>query len=271
MKKLGKILLIIIAITVLFVGAIFYFTRELPKEADAFLLLLREKRYLDAYSSTSSHYQKIVKFEEFENVMSELSYDEVIDVFWKKREIINGNQGKLYGLATMLNGNTFEIELSLLKENGDWEVSYINDPRTYSILNELESIPSDEDIIVLVESTLLLIIQDYYKNNYHDTYNSIAQLWKNQQTFESFDVQMKNSLKGVHNDSSLISREDPILTSKPKIIRENNYSKLHIQGQYSNESLIFDLFYIYEHPNWKLANIGLEWLKDSDNSSLNIQ
>lgn len=260
MKKIVKILLKIFIVIACFVGLLILITRGLSKEVSSFFALLNENKIEAAYESTSTIFKESVELSVFQNIMTELSYDKVVDTFWSSRYISSGNQGKLKGKVISKNGSSFPVEILLVKESGEWKISLIKDNRIENLLREVENLPSDEEILTLIEDTLLILLKDIKKDDYSESYNAIARIWKSQQSREDFNSQLNSSLETLEIDESLISKDDPILTMKPNISRQNNLSILELQGQYLSEGLDFDLTYIYEYPDWKLSNLKLNWL-----------
>ena len=119
----------------------------------------------------------------------------------------------------------------------------------------LASIPSDQDLQSLARETLLEFDRGIAAKDMTSFYNSISQLWQNQTSVNDFDeafrtfIVLELSIAGIAGV--------PAIFDPPRFVDKN--ALLNLSGYYSTtpSRVLFDLKYIYERPDWKLAEISL--------------
>jgi len=117
-----KILLSILALIIIVVGLVLYFTKTIGEIADKQLVALREGDLTTAYSYGSKDFQATTTQEDFKNFVNAYpSLKHNISSLWSSREI-NHNTGTLTGTLTSTDGTVTPIEYHFIKENGEWKI-----------------------------------------------------------------------------------------------------------------------------------------------------
>lgn len=106
-----------------------------------------------------------------------------------------------------------------------------------------------------------LFIQDLSQKNFDATYASLSDLWKNQTTIDQFTEAFQKFLDLEGKDFSFVQSTEPELLTSPAVQQtEDNKVIMVLQGKYTApnaEMLLFDLRYIQENNEWKLAGINI--------------
>jgi hypothetical protein len=102
-------------------GLVFFFTSGMTDSAGVFLTAVKEKRDDQAYRSLSEEFRASTSLPEFVAFLDESALRGFKEVSWSSLSIKNSN-GKLKGVVTTESGGSVPLELSMLKENGQWRI-----------------------------------------------------------------------------------------------------------------------------------------------------
>lgn len=117
-------------------------------------------------------------------------------------------------------------------------------------------VPSDEELIVLVDESMQDFRRAISDGDFSDFYDTLAEPWQEEtnprKLEDGFDIFIKNP-----QDVKKIDGMEPEITGKPRIKRELGYKMLNVDGEYdtSPRTVKFELKYIPEGKDWKLSAI----------------
>lgn len=124
--KVMKILLIILAIIVVAVGLVFYFTSGLSSTAEKQLSDIKAGNMEAAYSLTSKEFQQVTSIETFKSYVEKFPIlKDYKSIKFTERKI-ESNVGYLAGTIEGTDGTKMKIEYQLVKEDGKWKIQAIN-------------------------------------------------------------------------------------------------------------------------------------------------
>lgn len=246
MNKIIIIIIIAFVLILCLVGLVFYLTSNATKVANGFLVSIENNRINDAYQYTSSQFKEVQTLDDFKIFIDKYSLSEYESVFWnaKSRDL---DTIKLEGNIKTKDGYIIPTKIELLKEDKEWKILNIN---VNNIESGKETIPSDSDLIELVNSSINIFKQSFVEDDFSILHNSISKIWQSQinkqQLREIFKPYVDKKI-----DIDNLNFSDPVFSDKPKLDKNNI---LIIEGYYLNDGyppFHFKIDYIYEHPNWE--------------------
>lgn len=117
---LGCVAAVIVAI----VGLVWYATSGMTAAADKFFATARNGEPAEVYAMTSAELHNATSSEQLASFIQANRFDQVAETSWSSRSIKNG-LGSLEGSLTLDDGGVIPLSLQLVKEGGDWKVSFI--------------------------------------------------------------------------------------------------------------------------------------------------
>jgi hypothetical protein len=251
-KKIMIIVIVIIVALVSIFGLVFYFTKDATKAADNFFSLLKSGDINGAYDSTSSVFKQNTSTEQFKTFTENPSISKFSSVFWNSRSV-NTSGATLQGSFKTTDGNTLPIDVVLVKENGKWKILSVSIKSGVS--TQENKIPSDSELIKLTNDTVLSFANAIKNEDFSVFYSSISELWKNEITSEKLKEIFKSFIE-AKADLTVVKEITPVFSNKPAI-GENGELLLSGYYPYKGTTLNFELTYVFENPNWKLAGIKI--------------
>ncbi|MFN7097532.1 MAG: DUF4864 domain-containing protein [Gammaproteobacteria bacterium] len=120
----------IVGAIVLLIALAFYFTSALVKPVYAQMDAIRHGDIVKAYSYTSQDFQKVTSLTAFKQLVEDFpAIANNKDITVTRRELNNG-LGLVDATLTSDTGGTIQIKYQLVKENGEWKISYLEVPAT---------------------------------------------------------------------------------------------------------------------------------------------
>lgn len=120
--KIMKIILAILAVLIIAIALIFYFTSGISDVAHQQLSALKSGNVDSAYSMTSKEFQQVTSLDDYKKFIE--NYPILKDyksVSFKERKIENG-AGYLNGTIEDADGRQLRIEYQLIKEDNKWKI-----------------------------------------------------------------------------------------------------------------------------------------------------
>lgn len=117
-----------IATLIVFIGlGTFFFSTMggLKDAARAEIDLLRDGQYVQAYQASSSSLQRKMNSEDFKLVTESIHFDDISEYSFDSFNVEN-NVGSLSGSVVFKNGDSGEINVTMLKENDKWKLAAIS-------------------------------------------------------------------------------------------------------------------------------------------------
>ncbi len=133
-------------------------TNDSAGEAEAFLLLLRERKTAEAYhETTTAHFRALQTPQEFDKMMELLGLPLTyrLDV-WRDRTLELDNRSRIRGTLIDLGGQDVKFTVDVVREQGDWKINaFVDDDRANVGPGAwFKQIPLRDDLNVLTGKTM---------------------------------------------------------------------------------------------------------------------
>jgi len=256
MKK--KVLLVIgIVAGVALLGGVVAFaaTRGLPNAAAAFLTLIEQGRFDEAYHSTAAAFRHETDEDLFVAFISRTLLPEYAGASWSSRVIENGI-GRLDGTVKTKDGARIPVTLEFVKEEGDWKVLSMQMADAGFVRTDgAVPIPPGEVLIRLTNDAVEELAHAINGRDFNAFYGSISRLWQRQTTPE--ELHRAFTLFTAQNINLLPALETPPLFDAPPSVDASGV--LALEGHYPVEQkpVGFTLKFIHEEDDWKLLAINV--------------
>jgi hypothetical protein len=120
--KVMKIILAILAVIIIAIGLLFYFTSGLTGVANEQLSAIKSGNIEAAYGMTSSAFQKETSIENFKSYVEKYPIlKNYKSVSFSERKFEN-SMGYISGVIEDTDGSKLKIEYQLIKEDGKWKI-----------------------------------------------------------------------------------------------------------------------------------------------------
>ncbi|MBJ9224702.1 hypothetical protein GHT39_03365 [Citrobacter braakii] len=118
----------VIAALVIFIGIgtfLFSTMGDLKDAARTEIDLLRNGQYVQAYQASSSFLQRKMNSEDFKLVTESVHFDDISEYSFDSFNVVN-DVGSLSGSVEFKNGESGEINVTMLKENDKWKLAAVS-------------------------------------------------------------------------------------------------------------------------------------------------
>jgi hypothetical protein len=256
MNKWLKIILVIAAVVVLGVAAVFYYTSGMVDTANAFFKAVKDRDIAKARSYLAEDFKASTDEKALTDFLSKGAILNFKDSSWSNRQI-SGDRGELNGSITTETGGVVPIKMTLVKENGNWKIYAIEKP-TAGLRPQGSSpaIPGKADQVSLVKQSMHDFVVSVQNKNMEHFRSTVSQLWQKQYTAEQLNQAFKSIIDSDAN-WSVLDDVDPILANEPKV---DDNAVLFLAGYYPTKpsQVYFEQKYIYEGVSWKLVGFKIE-------------
>ncbi len=271
MKKFLKVLGIIVWAIVLIIILAFVFTSGIAKTANTMFHDLKMWNIEQVYQSTAGQFQAATTLDQFKSFVNDARLNTNESVFRSSREVVN-NRGFLNGTLKLVDGSKLPIEVDLIKEDGKWKVLSIYMPQWWLIDKEQTSyenqwlvlqqepviaeIPSDREIMMLVQTSIMLFAEGIKREDLTIFYNNISQ-FRQEQTSPGELTQVFYPFIENKIDFSSLFWVEPQYSALPEI---DNNGILFIKWwmPFEETAVIFEQKYYNENGEWKLFWFALQ-------------
>ncbi|MBI4470480.1 MAG: hypothetical protein HY650_14280 [Acidobacteria bacterium] len=239
-------------------GVVFYATRELPRESDAFLTLVEQGKIAEAYQSTAAEFRAGTSEEEFRRFLETTSLGEYQSASWSSRSI-ESERGKLEGTITTKSGGKIPLTMEFVKEGGAWKIYAMRKPRgglTDETGESKPSLPTEAEAEQLARETLASFGQAVKVKDFTVFYESLSPIWKKETDVAGLQSNFQSFMSADLDLSAAIAA--PIEWEGPASLDEND---LHVLAGCMPEiprpdsALTFDLKYHFGGARWELVGI----------------
>jgi hypothetical protein len=177
---------------------------------------------------------------------------------WSSRSIVN-DRGRLEGSVVTTSGGVVPLEITLIKENGEWRIYSLKKPQAGLASAETPK-PSTEDQVRLIKATTHAFANAVARKDFNAFYGGISGLWQKQIT----PAQMGKSFQSFVDSGAnllVLDRLDPVITGTDF----DSDGLLVVSGRYltSPSTFKFENRYLYEGLDWKLAGLHVNLVKDT--------
>jgi len=255
MKKLGKVLLVVLAMVVVLVGLVFWGTRGLPEAADSFFGLIRDGKVHDAYLATAEEFQAATGVDGFQQFLQTTSLSEFQSASWSSRSI-SGDTGQLEGSVTTRTGAQIPLRLDLVKENGAWRILAVHKAEAGVVTAEsAKEIPADAELQRLATDAVVALGDAINRDDFTVFYASVSRLWQSQVTAEELREAFR-PFREAGIDLTAARGQTPAFDEEP-VFDADGVLILHGYFTIQPAPAIFRVRFVYEHPEWRLIGINI--------------
>lgn len=233
--------------------------KALTQPGENFLQLIKDNNIDMAYLTTANEFQDATTLEGLSYMIDNYNLRNYKTIDWTEAES-DGATGRLVGNISFEDGKTLTLTARIINKNDAWMIQSLqfNNPN----LAQEKNLPTSPDqFVTLINETMRLFVTDLQKKSFNDTYNALSDLWKSQTDLQTFTEAFQKFLDLQGKDFSFVMNTNPELLNPPQVQpTEDNNVIMVLQGKYTSpteESLLFDLRYIQENNQWKLAGINL--------------
>jgi hypothetical protein len=151
--------------------------------------------------------------------------------------------------------NKVTFKLSYLQEGSAWKLMGIN-VQAIPFVENTGKVPSEKELKALALDSLLSFNDAIQTKSFEKFHNKIAKLWQKEVTPDKL-LQIFQAFIDKEVDISSIAKLTPIFAKVPAV---NDDGLLVLQGSYPTKpsKVTFELKYVYEDENWKLAGINVQ-------------
>lgn len=270
LKVVLAVLVLIVLVIAVSVVSVFRMTSGLVDSADQFFLAVQEKDYSKAYSQLAEDFRASTDFQQFESFLQSTALVNYKSASWTSRSI-SGGTGELEGSVKTQDGGEVPIGVKLVKEKDDWKIlSLVKEPAgllggedrpsafqgSAATAEATNQVPSQQKLNQTLKKSMLEFASAVNSRDFTNFHQGIAKLWQSQITKE----ELYNAFKTFSDqeiDLTVLQDIEPVFSNKPHI---NESELLVLKGYYPSQPSVvyFELLYLYEHPEWKLASIDLQ-------------
>src|SRR3981081_1175094 len=256
MNKWLKILLGVVAVFVLAIAAVFYFTSGMVESADAFFTAVKQKDIAKARSYLAEDFKASTDEKALTAFLSKGAILNFKEASWSNRQS-SGGGGELNGSITTETGGVVPIKMMFVKENEAWKIYAIQKP-TAGLQAEDASpaVPSKTDQVVLVKQSIHDFVVSVEKKDMEHFRGTVSQLWQKQVTTEKLNQAFKPIIDSGAS-WSVLDRFEPVFSSDAKI---DESGVLRLAGHYPTKpsQVYFEQKYLYEGVAWKLIGFNIQ-------------
>lgn len=255
MKKFLKIVLGILAIVVLVMAAVFYFTSDMVKVADGFFNAVKSRDISKAYSYLSDDFKASTSQEALSDFLSKSGLSAFKSASWQNRSI-SGGRGELTGSINTESGGVVPIKLSFVKGESGWRIYSIEKPQAGIQDQKAGQFPSEGDQVKLVAETMHVFALCLNEKSMEKFYAYSSSLMQKQYTPQKLDEAFAPFYK-IGMDLTVLDNLSPIFDEKPSL---NEDGVLLIKGHYPTKpnQVFFKQQYIYEGLSWKVLGLNVD-------------
>lgn len=248
-------------------------TNDSATLADAFLLMLHERKTADAYrGTTTAHFRAMQTPEDFDKVMDLLGLPLTyrLDV-WRDRTLELTNRSRIRGTLIDLGGEDVKFTVDMVREQGAWKVNaFVDDDRNGVGPGAwFKQIPLRPDLNILTGESIRQFRESIDAGNMTDFYDYMSDSFTIGITLERLQEAYQPYIdKGI--DLTDIEALEPVYLELPAFEdvgigyeAEDSFivqDVMIIEGYYPLKPLPvpFKFSYVYEHPGWRLFQFKVD-------------
>lgn len=255
MSKWVKVLLGFVAVIVLGMAAVFYFTAGMVETADAFFNAVKQKNMAQARTYLSQDFKASTDERALTEFLSQGSLLNFKEASWTNRQVSAG-RGELEGTISTESGGSVPLKMMLVQENDAWKIYAIQKP-TAGLQSQTaaHTTPGKGDQIALIKRSMHDFIVSVGQKDMEHFRGTISQLWQQQFTTAQLNQAFKSVIDSGANWSVLEGFE-PILAAEGSL---DGNGVLLLTGHYATDpNVAFEQKYIYEGVAWKLIGFSIQ-------------
>lgn len=256
MKKFLIILIAVVVFFFLLVKGVLLLTSGIVEKTDQLFRFIKDNQIQEAYDQcTSEEFRKATSLESFKVFLEASALIHFKEAKWNSRSIEN-REGHLEGSVVTKDGGNIPIEVSLVKEKGQWKIHAIR--KAASGLSEpggKKEIPDDMKLRELTVQAFGAFASAVNGKDFTDFHNGISKLWQAQITPLELNQVFKVFIE-KEIDLTLLKDYEPVFSEKPMMDKDEF---LRLEGYFPTKPsmVFFNLSFVYEHPSWELSGINV--------------
>jgi len=250
-----------------------------PAEAaKTFFALIANGRSSEAYESTSLGFKAQQSEKRFAQISRELGLLDFLSMTSPPPKL-DGHSAIIEAEVASREGKTAPLTISMVQERGAWRIFAVRSPRSVETGlaanyfgavgrgaafsdGQEKPMPTDAELRVLVESTLLLFNACVQEGSFDGLYEEIAKAWQDQLPRAKMQRAFQNFIdKKV--DIGLIQNQTATFSEPPGISTEG---LLNVRGFYRAQpaNVLFSMNFMYQAPKWRLFGLDVSLAKASE-------
>ena len=248
-----------IAITIsALIAVVFKLTAGLVTTTDSFFAAMKVHDFNRAKSYLAEDFKASTTEADLEQFFRHSALASYASSTWSSRSI-NNDRGHLEGSVLTSTGGVVPLEISLVKENGQWRIYSLQKPQSGLASGDTPK-PTTEDQVRLIKATTHAFAEAVAHKDFGAFYGGISGLWQKQVTA----AQLGKAFQGFIDsgaDLLVLDRMTPVITGADF----DSDGLLVVSGRYlsSPSTFKFENRYLYEGFGWKLAGLHVNLVKDS--------
>ncbi len=271
MKKWVKILLSVVAVIILTISLVFYFTAGMVDAADAFFMAVKEKDMVKARTYLAEDFKANTNDKALTEFLSSNALLNFKESSWSDRQVNDDGRGELNGSITTETGGLVPIKMTFVKEKDEWKIYAIEKPaaglQTESTTTAASTansgsvssgtgIPDKAQQTAMVKQAMHDFLISVAKKDMTHFRNTVSELWQKQFTVEMLNQGFKQIIDSDAN-WGVLEKEEPILTAEVKADKDG---VIVLSGYYATKpsQVKFEQKYIQEGNVWKLISLSVE-------------
>lgn len=250
MKTLLKVVLGIVAVFILAISAVFYFTAGMADAADEFFLAIKRQDIAAARSYLSEDFKASTDEDQLREFLTRGALLGFKETTWSNRQI-SGGRGELDGEVITESGGVVPLKLMFVKENDAWKIYGIQKP-TAGLQTEQTSpsIPAPRDQQALVKQSMRDFAISVNAKDMTHFHRTVSQLMQRQFSAQKLDEGFR-AVVDSGMDLTVLDRFEPVV-EPVAALGENG--ELILTGHFPTQpkQVHFEQSFTYEGIGWKL-------------------
>lgn len=237
-------------------AVVFNLTSDIVEVAEDFFQGVHDGDLARAEALLSEDFKASTSSAELRQFLDQTALSDYTSASWSSRSV-SGSTGELEGSVETESGGTIPVKIAFVKEAAGWKIQNIEkDAAGLTHRSQARSIPTDAEVEQMVGASMQELAMAINNREFSTFYGNVAKLWQAQTSAEALATGFA-SFSDQNIDLTVLRDMDPIFSEPPRIDEET--SVLKAKGYYSTHPSVtyFDLDYIYEHPDWRLAGVDV--------------
>ncbi len=259
MKLLLKLVGGFVVLLVGGIAAVFYLTSGMVDEVDSFFAAVKERNTEQAYEMLAGEFKRTTSLEALDQFLHGADLYGAKETNWTNRQF-SGDQGTVNGSVTTASGSTTPLEISFVKEEGQWKILGIH--KVQAGLQEKTadgklalSLPPEEAQVKLVKEAMRNFGVSINAKDMTAFHQHISQMWQSQ--FDTAKLEQAfGKLYEMDGDLTKVSNLSPVFQEPAKL---DEKGVMHIAGFFPTtpKQVKFEQKYIQEGTQWKLLGFNI--------------
>lgn len=254
MKTFLKVLAGLAVVIVLALGAAFFATSGMTRQAEEFFEAVKADDYTAAWSYLSEDFKAGTTEQELVEFLQSGGFADIREVDWGNRSF-SGKIGQIQGTIITTEGGAIPVTLVMVKGDDGWRIQRIERPAAgIREVGASRAVPPESDLIELVRDTTGAFVQAVKERSMQHFYDQISLTWQQQTTVQELDEIFGNAFDFT-GDLGVLDTLIPSFDTEPAI---NQDGVLVVTGHYPTDpqTYFFEYKYVREGLSWKLLGFS---------------